>query len=330
MSRHEWNNYLSQYAKPDHKKAVIQIADTLLPYILLLGLSTYLVHIQAAWWIVAPLMILSAGFMVRLFILFHDCTHDSFTKSKKWNQILGTIFGIFAFTSFASWKKEHGIHHGTVGNLEKRGTGDVWTLTVSEYQAAHWSKKAIYRIFRNPIFLFGVAPFFLFAIINRMPKFKGDRKTWISFFLNNSGIVLVGLIFSIIFSFQAYLVTQLIVIAIASSMGVWLFYVQHQFEEVYWENDEKWNSIDAALKGSTFYKLPFIFEWISGSIGYHHIHHLNLRIPNYHLKACYLNNNELKKVKTVTLISSLPLAFLQFYDEKKKALVSYRQINTPS
>ncbi len=326
MSRREWNNYLGVYATPNHKKAAIQVIDTVVPYVLLLIISVYLFQAKTSLWVLLPVEIITAGFMVRVFILFHDCTHESFVKSKKWNRILGTIFGVFAFTPYESWKREHGIHHGTVGNLEKRGTGDVWTLTVKEFQEATLFKKAIYRIFRNPIFLFGVAPFFLFAILNRIPKLKASKKIVFSYLLNNCGIVLVAFLLSSIFSLEAYLVVQATILGVASTMGVWLFYVQHQFEEVYWENDGAWDSVDAALKGSTFYQLPLVFEWISGCIGYHHIHHLNLRIPNYHLKACYLNNTELKKVKTVTLNTSFHLALLQFYDENKKKLVSYKQL----
>lgn len=326
MSRQEWNHFLSEYAQPNHKKATVQMINTLIPYLLLLSLSVYLFQIKASSLIIIPIEIITGGFLVRLFILFHDCTHNSFVKLKRWNQIIGTVLGVFVFTPFGSWQRQHGMHHGTVGNLQKRGTGDVWTLTVLEYQEASWSKKALYRLFRNPLFLFGIAPIFLFLIINRVPPFKGTKKIWLSFISNHVGIILVTMLFSSIFSLKDYLIVQLIVLTFASSMGVWLFYVQHQFEEVYWENNDAWDGIDAALKGSTFYQLPFIFEWISGSIGYHHIHHLNSRIPNYHLKACYLGNSELKKVKIVTLRSSFYLALLQVYDEKKKKLVTFNQL----
>ncbi|PAB58779.1 fatty acid desaturase [Anaeromicrobium sediminis] len=326
MNLRQWNNYLKKYAKANNKKAVIQIINTLLPYILLMSFSVYLIETQASIITIIPIVLITGGFMVRVFILFHDCTHESFVEAKRWNDILGHIFGIFAFTPYVPWKRDHNIHHGSVGNLDRRGVGDIWTMTVDEYRQGKWYKRGIYRIYRNPIFLFGIAPIFLFAVINRFPRLKASKKEWISCMITNGGIILVSLIFSKIFFLKSYLIAQLLVIAFASSMGVWLFYIQHQFEEVYWMDNEKWNFVDAALSGSTFYKLPLVLEWITGYIGYHHIHHLNAKIPNYHLKECYKGKSELREVKTVTLLSSLPLGLLQLYDEKKELLVSYKQL----
>ncbi|WP_157949994.1 fatty acid desaturase [Vallitalea okinawensis] len=325
MKQRQWAKDLKEYAKPNYKKAIIQIINTLVPYIILLTLSLYLFQEKTSPILLIPVLIASAGFMVRVFILFHDCTHLSFVKSNNWNQLLGTIFGIFTFTPFVPWQKEHTIHHGTVGNLQRRGSGDIWTMTVKEYDNSKWYKKVIYRIYRNPIFLFGVAPISLFAVLNRLPKRHSGKSEWTSYMITNLGIIIIGTIYGSIFSIKDYLIVQLITLAIASSLGVWLFYIQHQFEEVYWEENESWDFVDAALKGSTFYRLPTILEWISGYIGYHHIHHLNSKIPNYNLKVCYKNNDHFTDVKTVTLVSSLPLALLQLYDENKQALISFKQ-----
>jgi omega-6 fatty acid desaturase (delta-12 desaturase) len=230
------------------------------------------------------------------------------------------------FTPFESWRHEHGIHHGAVGNLDRRGTGDIWTLTIDEYKSKQWYVKAWYRLYRNPLFLFGVAPFFLFLILHRFPTRKSTMKEVASYIITNIGILGVGVVFSLLFGFKAYGIVQFIILVFGSSIGVWMFYVQHQFDEVYWEEGKEWNSIDAALKGSTFYKLPLVFEWFSGYIGYHHIHHLNSRIPNYNLKRCYLDNQSLKEVKTINFRESIHLAFLQIYDKKNKRLISFRRL----
>lgn len=326
MSRKEWNASLKTYAIPSYKKAINQILNTVVPYFVLLVLTLYSFK-QGLPYIVTGFLSLAAAFlMVRIFIMFHDCTHGSFTKSKKLNSILGYVFGVISFTPFESWKKEHGIHHGAVGNLDKRGTGDIWTLTIEEYNSKKWYVKGLYRLFRNPLFLFGIAPFFLFLVLNRIPLKASTKKEVISYMTTNLGIVIIGTVFSLLFGFKTYGIMQFIILFIASSIGVWLFYVQHQFEEVYWEDGENWNSIDAALQGSTFYKLPILFEWLSGYIGYHHIHHLNSKIPNYNLKQCYMERYELKKVKTINVRESIPLAFLQIYDKKNKRLVSFKRL----
>lgn len=326
MSRKEWNASLKTYAMPSYKKAINQIVNTVVPYFIMLALTLVSFN-QGLPIIVTGFSAIVAGLlMVRVFIMFHDCTHGSFTENKKLNSILGFVFGVMTFTPFESWKKEHGIHHGAVGNLDKRGTGDIWTLTIEEYSSKKWYVKGLYRLFRNPLFLFGVAPFFLFLVLNRIPSKSSTKKEVSSYMLTNLGIVVVGAVFSLIFGFKAYAIMQFVILFTASSAGVWLFYVQHQFEEVYWEDGDDWNSVDAALQGSTFYKLPVVFEWFSGYIGYHHIHHLNSKIPNYNLKQCYMDHHELKKVKTVNFRESIHLAFLQIYDKKNKRLVSFRRL----
>lgn len=326
MSRKEWNANLKTYATPSYTKAINQIINTVLPYFGLLALTLYSFNQGLPVVLTGFLALTSAFFMVRIFIMFHDCTHGSFTESKKVNTILGFIFGVITFTPFESWKKEHGIHHGAVGNLDKRGTGDIWTLTIEEYKSKKWYIKGLYRLFRNPLFLFGVAPFFLFLVLNRIPSKSSSKKELTSYMMTNLGVVVLGVVFSLLFGFKTYAIMQFIVLFMASTIGVWLFYVQHQFEEVYWEDGDDWNSVDAALQGSTFYKLPVLFEWLSGYIGYHHIHHLNSKIPNYNLKQCYQEHQELKNVKTINFRESIPLAFLQIYDKKNKRLISFRRL----
>lgn len=314
---------IKTFAKPDNKKAAFQIINTVIPYLVLLTL-TFLSFNLKLYLFSAMFSFISAFFMVRVFILFHDCTHGSFTDSKKANDYLGHLFGVLSFTPYASWKKEHTIHHGAVGNLDRRGVGDIWTMTVEEYDSKSKAIKGLYRLFRNPLFLFGVAPFFKFLVLNRISKKTASKEERISNLIINVGILFVGIVFSMLFSFRTYAIMHFAVLYMASSIGLWLFYVQHQFEDVYWEEAQGWNSKEAALKGSTFYQLPLVFEWLSGYIGYHHIHHLNSRIPNYNLKECYYSHEELKDVRTVRFFESIHLAFLQIYDAKNKQLISFR------
>jgi omega-6 fatty acid desaturase (delta-12 desaturase) len=325
MTNKEWYMLLKGYAEADHKKVTIQLLNTLIPYIVLTLGTFYLGSIGVPYLALLPLNIIGAGLMVRLFIFFHDCTHQSFVASKKGNDIIGTILGVFVFTAYEPWKKEHSIHHGAVGNLERRGVGDIWTLTTSEYEDLKWYKQFLYRLFRHPAFLFTVAPVFLFVVLQRIPKKTAGKKEVRSIILTNLLLAayVIGMI--AIFGPAAFILNQLTIIALASSAGVWLFYVQHQFEEVYWENGEEWDIVAAALQGSTFYKLPLVFEWVSGYIGYHHIHHLNAHIPNYNLKPCYQAFDSLKEIKTVTLMESFKLANLSFYDENERQMITYRQ-----
>lgn len=324
MTSKEWQQSLKAYAKADHRKVTIQLLNTVLPYIGLLGIIFYLGSIGVSFWILGPLSIIASALMVRIFIFFHDCTHQSFVRKTKGNDRIGKILGFFVFTAYEPWKKEHSIHHGAVGNLQRRGVGDVWTLTSKEYEASSHFRRFIYRLFRNPAFLFILAPVFLFVVLQRIPKTSSKKKEKKNIWMTNGALLAYGIIMSLIFGWQTFVLYQLLIITIASSAGVWLFYVQHQFEDVYWANSDEWNLADAALQGSTYYKLPALFEWVSGYIGYHHIHHLNARIPNYNLKACYNNIPELQKTKTVTLKDSFKLAALEIYDEKRQKLVSYR------
>jgi len=326
MSRREWNIRLKEYAKASDARALGQILNTVLPYLALLTLSLYSFDHQV-YWLFIPLALMGGVFMVRTFIIFHDCTHESFVTTKKGNYIIGHLTGILAFSPYQAWKRDHGIHHGAVGNLNRRGVGDVWTLTVEEYKEKAWYVKALYRLFRNPVFLFGFAPYFLFMIIHRIPSLKSSKKELISYFYTNAGILLMALGYSRTFGLLNYFLVQSMVLFVAAGIGVWLFYVQHQFEEVYWAKEGDYNSVEAALKGSSYYQLPLIFEWLSGYIGYHHIHHLNSKIPNYYLKKCYNTFNELKNVKTVNLRESLSLAFLQIYDVKRKRLISFGRLD---
>jgi len=327
MNTHEWREKLKPYAIANYKKAWLQILNTVVPYIALLGIMAVGIVFRVPYILILLLSIPTGAFMVRVFILFHDCTHLSFFKTKRANQVMGHFLSILTFTPYINWQYEHNKHHGAVGNLDKRGIGDVWTMTVEEYLGSSKLKRLQYRIYRNPVFLFFIAPFILFGILNRFPnKNTKSKEDFFSLVFTNAGILTIALITSFTLGLKTYLLIQLPVLFFASIMGVWLFFVQHQFEEVYWQRHQEWDFVRAALEGSSFYKLPLVLDWMTGHIGYHHIHHLNPRIPNYNLRACYRALNDFKGSKTITLFSSFKMALLNLYDEKTGHLVRIRDV----
>jgi omega-6 fatty acid desaturase (delta-12 desaturase) len=276
-----------------------------------------------SWWLVVPLAILAGAFLVRVFIIFHDCGHGSYFKSTWANNLVGFITGILTFTPYYHWRWEHAIHHASAGHLDKRGTGDVWTMTVEEYLNSSRWKKFSYRLARNPFILFVIAPLYLFALQQRFPALRANRRERHSVYAMNAAILGMAVALSWIFGLKAYLLIQLIILMVAGSAGVWMFYVQHQFEDVYWERGEDWSYVSAALQGSSFYKLPRVLQWFSGNIGFHHIHHLSPRIPNYYLEKCHRANPLFQQVKPVTMMSSLKSFTYRLWDEKRKKLVGY-------
>lgn len=316
-----WKQIVAKYQKPSVRRASWQVANTLIPYALL-WYAMYLT-VTISWWIAVPLAVLTAGFMVRAFIIFHDCGHGSFFKSRRANNILGFITGVLTFTPYSQWRWEHALHHSTSGDLDRRGVGDVWTLTVQEYlESSRW-RRFSYRLARNPVVLFLVAPLFLFLIKHRFTTPKAGWQERLSVYATN--LALAGMILGMgtVFGWKAYLLLQLIVTAVAGSVGVWLFYVQHQFEGAYWERSEQWDYTAAALQGSSFYKLPWLLQWFSGNIGFHHIHHLSARIPNYYLEKCHKAEPLFQTVKPVTLLGSLKSFTFRLWDEQRRKLVGY-------
>jgi omega-6 fatty acid desaturase (delta-12 desaturase) len=281
-----------------------------------------------SWWITAPLAVLAGAFLVRAFIIFHDCGHGSFFKSRAANDFWGFLSGIVTFTPYYHWRWEHSLHHATSGDLDRRGTGDVWTLTVQEYLESSRGKRFAYRLARNPIVLFVLAPIFLFLIKHRIPKANANRRERYSVYWMNLAILGVAVALSAVFGIKAYVLIQLTALMVAGSAGVWLFYVQHQFEGVYWERRDEWDYATAALQGSSFYKLPRVLQWFSGNIGFHHIHHLSPRIPNYNLEKCHRADPVFQTVKPVTLFSSFKALTFRLWDEQRRKLISYRDLRT--
>lgn len=324
MTRKEINDIVRPYAWSSNRKAVWQMINTIIPYFGLIGLSYWMLQQGISYWLVLPILVLPALFLVRIFIMFHDCTHSSFMTSKRAMSFLGHIFGILTFTPYYMWKREHLTHHRTVGNLEQRGVGDVWTMTVEEYEQSSKLKKLGYRLYRHPFFLFVVGPVYMFTIHNRLPIGVKTKQDWISLIITNLGVIgiIVGVWLTV--GIRYYLLIQMPIIAVAASAGIWLFYVQHQFEDVYWEDKEHWDITKAALAGSSVYRLPVILDWFSGNIAYHNVHHLNARVPNYHLRKLYHRTTEFQESREIRIRDSLKLAMLYLYDEGQKQLITRR------
>lgn len=322
MSPAEWKGLVAEFHKPSTGRALWQIANTLVPYALLWYLA-YL-GLAVSWWLTVGAAMLAGAFLVRVFIIFHDCGHGSFFESARANNVVGFIAGVLTLTPYYHWRWEHALHHSTAGDLSRRGTGDVWTMTVQEYlESSRWRRFA-YRLARNPVILFVIAPLYLFAVRQRFPSRSAKPRERRSVHWMNLAILGMAAGLSWIYGIGAYLVIQLTAMGVAGAAGVWLFYVQHQFEDVYWESGEDWDYTAAALQGSSFYKLPKILQWFSGNIGFHHIHHLSPRIPNYNLERCHRSHPLFQEVEPITLASSMKSIKLRLWDEQLKKLVGFR------
>jgi omega-6 fatty acid desaturase (delta-12 desaturase) len=323
-----WKPIVERFQRPSLVRASWQLVNTMGAY----ALTWFFIYLslQFSWWLVIPLSVLASGFLVRIFIIFHDCGHGSYLQSRRANDIVGFITGMLTFTPYHHWRWEHSIHHASSGHLDKRGVGDIMTMTVQEYlEASRWSRFA-YRLARNPFILFVIAPLYLFLIRHRFPTAKANKRERHSVYWMN--LALLGMVasMSLIFGIKSYLIIQLIITAIASAAGVWLFYVQHQFDGVYWERGDNWDYTKAALEGSSFYKLPGILQWFSGNIGFHHIHHLSARIPNYHLEKCHNADPLFQQVKPVTFFQSFRSLTFRLWDEKRRQLVGFGHLRNLS
>jgi acyl-lipid omega-6 desaturase (Delta-12 desaturase) len=331
VDRTHLKEILVRYQQPDLWRSLWQLVNSLVPYLLLW--YWMVLSLKVSYLLTLVLSVLAAGFMVRLFIIFHDCGHGSFFKSRQLNDAVGIFTGLFAFTPYHHWRHDHAIHHATAGDLDRRGVGDVQTLTVTEYRSLPWWRRVIYRISRQPLIMFTVGSFLVFALFHRFPRPGAGRRERLSVYYTDLALaaIIAGMIYLI--GWQAYLMIQIPVLAIGTSAGVWLFYVQHNFDGAYWEHHDKWDFIKAGLYGSSFYKLPAILQWFSGNIGFHHIHHLNARIPNYLLPKCY-QENAVFHVRPLTILASLHSLRLRLWDEETGRLVGFevlkRNNSTPT
>lgn len=304
-------------------KSVWQIINTLGPFFLLWYLAY--ISLSVSYWLALVPMVLAAGFMTRVFIIFHDCTHHSFFKNRKWNRIVGTITGVLTLFPYEQWGHDHAVHHATSGNLDKRGVGDIWTLTVEEYNAAPLKTKIGYRLYRSPFVMFVLGPIWVFALRNRFNRKDARKKERNNLYLTNVLIVAVIALLCWAIGWQSFLIVHGTIFMVAGSIGIWLFYVQHTFEDSYFEPDQEWEYVLAAVEGSSFYKLPKLLQFLTGNIGFHHVHHLSPRVPNYMLEEAHKNTPPLENVPTITLATSFRSLKFRLWDEKTKNFVTFRE-----
>ncbi|MPY70414.1 MAG: fatty acid desaturase [Alphaproteobacteria bacterium] len=321
-----WARIARDYARPQPIRSALQLMNTVIP---LAGLWTAMMLIvDHAWWATLLLSVPAAALTVRLFIIQHDCGHRSFFRSKRLNDILGTLIGVVTLTPHNYWRWSHNMHHTTCGNLQQRGIGDITLLTVAEYTALPWRRRLAYRIYRNPVVLLLIGPVYLFVIKYRLPLelIRRDPKMLLGVMGTNLGIAgaFVGL--GLIFGFLDLLLVQAPIVLLSCAAGVWLFYVQHQFERTHWRDESSWDFHEASVLASSFYDLPQPLRWFSGNIGMHHIHHLSCRIPNYRLRACMAEIPALKSINRIRLRDSLGCLRKALWDEEAQRLVSFKTL----
>lgn len=320
-ARPEWAEALDPYAQPDLRRSLLDIATSVVPY---LGLSVVMyLLLDTSYWLALAVGVPAAGFLLRTFILFHDCTHGSFLPSRRANNWFGIFTGLLVMQPFANWRHSHVAHHGSAGDLDRRGKGDVTTLTVAEYEARGWRGRLGYWLFRHPLVMFGIGPIWSLVVGPRFLPKGGGRKLRRSVVWTNLALAaMVGGV-CLLIGWQDYLLVQAPTVILAGTAGVWLFYVQHQFEDVYWESADRWSYTEAALKGSSYLKLPQPLQFFTGNIGLHHVHHLNARIPNYNLQRAHDENEIFHQVPVLTFWDGIKSVRLKLWDEDRGRLVTF-------
>jgi omega-6 fatty acid desaturase (delta-12 desaturase) len=321
-----WPQRLLAYRKPNHARSITELVITVVPLAALWAVSWAAIYF-GYWWASPPLAVLAAGFLLRLFMIQHDCGHGAFFRQRLANDWVGRVLGVLTLTPYDFWRQTHAAHHATAGNLDRRGVGDIDTLTVNEYRARSLWGKLVYRLYRHPIVMFGIGPTYLFVLRHRLPigLMRAGWRPWISVMATNLGIAATVAVLIWLIGIGAFLLVHLPIMLLAASIGVWLFYVQHQFEDTSWDNDAQWSIQDAALHGSSFYDLPAVLRWFTANIGMHHVHHLSSRIPYYRLPRALRDHPELRTTSRLTLLESFRCVRLVLWDEKRRRLVSFRE-----
>jgi omega-6 fatty acid desaturase (delta-12 desaturase) len=321
--RPSWREQLAPYARPRIGRSLLDVATSVVPYLALSALM-YLA-LDASYLLVLALAIPAAGFLLRTYMVFHDCAHGSFLPSKRANAWLGVATGLLVYESFLSWRHSHAVHHATAGDLDRRGVGDVLTLTVAEYRESPWRRRLGYRLFRNPLVMFGLGPIYALLVQPRLVSRSARRRIRRSVIATNAAlVVLVGAMCWMV-GWREFLAVQMPVALLAGAAGVWLFYVQHQFEDTYWQSADGWSYADAALQGSSYLKLPKLLQFFSANIGLHHVHHLSTRIPNYNLQRAHDDNPIFHDVPTLSAWDGFRAVRLKLWDEERGRLVTFAQ-----
>ncbi len=323
-----WRQAVAGFQHADRRRSAWQLANTLIPYLALWVLMV--LSLRVSYWLTLALAIPAAGFMMRTFIIFHDCCHGSFFKSQKANDAVGIITGVLTFTPYYSWRRSHAFHHATAGDLDRRGEGDVWTMTLDEYLAAPRWQRAAYRFMRFPLVTFGLGPLAMFLVVQRFPSRPDRRRERVGVWMTDLALLGILALAAFTIGLKAYILVQLPIVWLGGATGIWLFYVQHNFPDTYWERHARWDYAAVGLKGSSFYRLPAVLRWFSGNIGFHHIHHLSPRTPNYFLKPCHEASPIFRQVKPLTLRASLAALKLRLWDEEQQKLVGFGQIRPRS
>jgi len=318
-----WRESLAPFEGPRLARSILDVATSVVPYLAL----TVLMYraLDTSYLLTLALAIPAAGFLVRTYIVFHDCTHGSFLPSKRANTWLGTGLGLLLFTTFAAWRHNHAVHHATAGDLDRRGVGDVATKSVAEYEAMTPRARFGYRLYRNPVVMFGLGPILGMVLQARLVPRDSRPRIRRAIVATNVALVVIIAALCVLIGPLDYLLVQLPLVLLAGGTGIWLFYVQHQFEDVYWETGEQWSYAEAALRGSSYLRLPKVLQFFTGNIGLHHVHHLSARIPNYNLQRAHDANPIFNDVPTLTFADGIRAVRLKLYDEEQRRMVTYAQ-----
>jgi acyl-lipid omega-6 desaturase (Delta-12 desaturase) len=322
-SPRSWRGVLDAYAEPRLGRSLLDLGTSVVPYVALFVAMTFALRVSVLLMLV--LVLPASAFLIRTFIVFHDCTHGSFMRTRRANDVLGVALGLLVWLPFRGWQHEHAVHHATAGDLDRRGVGDIATLTVAEYQALPAWRRLGYRLFRNPLIMFG---FGWLLVLVLKPRFvpRGARpRVRNSVLATNLALALIVAALCLTIGWRAYLLVQVPVFIVSGAIGIWLFYVQHQFEDTYWQTHAGWRYDHAALEGSSFLKLPGVLRFFTGNIGFHHVHHLSVGIPNYNLQAAHNGNDRLRTVPQLTLRQGLRATRLKLWDERQGRLVTFRE-----
>ncbi|WP_245443619.1 fatty acid desaturase [Pseudorhodoplanes sinuspersici] len=321
-----WTRILNRYREPSRIRSVIELAITFLPLVALWFVMWAAVTF-VGYWLALLIAVPAAGFLVRLFMIQHDCGHGAFFPHKQANDWIGRVIGVLTMTPYDFWRRSHSLHHATSGNLDRRGIGDIDTLTVREYLGRSRFGRLQYRLYRHPLVMFGIGPAYLFLLQHRLPvgMMRGGWLPWVSTMATNAAMALIAGTLIWFIGLKAFLLVHVPIMLIAASLGVWLFYVQHQFEQTSWNRNANWDLHNAALHGSSHYDLPPVLRWFTANIGIHHIHHLCSRIPYYRLPRVLRDHPELGKIGRLTLLQSLGCVRLTLWDEDRRQLVSFHE-----